>query len=151
MTKTRAIAYWVATGVLAAGLLGSGIQQLSGLEAPGAMAPAYAWGMEELGFPSYLLTLLGVWKILGAVVLLVPGLPVIKEWAYGGCLFLLTGAAFSHFATGGAWYDYLPALFLLMLGVLSWILRPDSRRVAALPWAGIGSLTRGPSAAATAQ
>ena len=150
MTKTRAITYWVVTGVLAAGLLGSGIQQLTGLEAPGAMAPAYAWGMAELGFPPYLLTILGVWKILGAIVLLIPGLPVIKEWAYAGCLFLLTGAMYSHFATGGEWYDYLPALFLLMLGVLSWTLRPQGRRVTALPWAGTTSFTRGASAA-TAQ
>lgn len=136
MSRKRTITYWVVTSLLAAGLLGSGMQQLSGLEAPGAMAPAYAWGMEQLGFPPYLLTILGVWKTLGAVALLVPGLPVIKEWAYAGCLFLLTGAMFSHFVMGGAWYEYLPALFLLVLAVLSWVLRPTSRRLATLPWSG---------------
>lgn len=135
MSRARTIAYWATTGVLVAGLLGSGIQQLTGLEAPGAIAPAYAWGMAELGFPSYLMTILGIWKILAAVVLVAPGIPVIKEWAYAGCFFLLTGAMFAHFATGGAWYDYLPALFLLVLEAASWILRPGTRRIARTPWA----------------
>jgi DoxX-like family len=82
----------------------------------------------HLGYPSYLLVVLGTWKVLGAVALLVPGRPLLKEWAYAGAFFSYTGAIFSHLATG---YD-LAELWLLAvltaLTVLSWALRPPSRR-----------------------
>jgi hypothetical protein len=82
----------------------------------------------HLGYPSYFLVLLGVWKVLGAVALLVPRRALLKEWAYAGAFFSYTGAIVSHLTTG---YD-LGELWLLAvltaLTVLSWALRPPSRR-----------------------
>ena len=130
MSRARSITYWATTGILAAGLIGSGIQQLLRLDAEGAVAPPYAWGIVQLGFPVYVLTILGVWKIAGAIVLLVPRFPLIKEWAYAGIGFLLTGALFAHIAVGHDWVELPPALFLLAFAVISWFLRPSSRRIA---------------------
>jgi uncharacterized membrane protein YphA (DoxX/SURF4 family) len=126
-TKKQKATYWVATIVLASGLIGSGFQQLLRVEGVGALAPAYAWGIEQLGYPGYLLTILGTWKLLGAVAILIPRFPLLKEWAYAGILFLLTGAMFSHLASGHLWYESLPALFLLVLTVMSWYFRPAER------------------------
>ena len=127
MSKLHKVIYWSSTVVLASGLVGSGSQQLLRVEGVGASAPPYAWGIEQLGYPVYLLTILGTWKILGAVAILVPRFPLLKEWAYAGIFFLLTGAVFSHVAAANSWYENLPALFLLMLTIASWYLRPAGR------------------------
>ena len=129
MSRAKTISYWATTGVLASGLLGSGIQQLLRIEAEGAVAPPYAWGIVELGYPLYLLTVLGVWKILGAIALLVPRFPLVKEWAYAGIVFLLTGGLVAHLAVGHPWVELIPAVALLALVVASWFLRPASRRL----------------------
>lgn len=129
MTRRQRILYWAATVVLASGLIGSGVQQVLGVEGEGALAPPYAWGIEQLGYPRYVLPLLGTWKILGAVAILVPRGALLKEWAYAGMFFLLTGAVFSHVASGHAAYELLPALFLLAFTVVSWYFRPDDRRL----------------------
>lgn len=129
MTKTHNILYWLATIVLVSGLLGTGVQQLLKVEAEGALGPALAWGMQQLGYPLYLLTLLGIWKILASIALLVPKLPLVKEWAYAGIFFLLTGALFSHVASGHPWYEMIAATTLLILTGLSWYFRPASRKL----------------------
>ena len=128
-TKKQQIIYWSATIVLASGLVGSGLQQLLNVEAEGGLAPAYAWGIEQMGYPGYLLTILGTWKLLGALAVLIPRFPLLKEWAYAGIFFLLTGAMFSHVASGHTWYELLPAVFLLILTVLSWHFRPADREL----------------------
>lgn len=135
MSKRRTIAYWATTIMLASGMVGSGVQQLLRVEGEGALAPAYVWGMAELGYPAYLLTLLGVWKLLGAVAILAPRFPLLKEWAYAGFGFLLTGAVFSHVAAGDAWYHSMVAVFLLVMTAASWFLRPADRRLDAVPTA----------------
>jgi hypothetical protein len=127
MTRRQKIVYWLSTLVLASGLIGSGVQQLLRVENEGAVAPPYASGIVKLGFPVYVLTILGTWKLLGAVTILVPKYPLLKEWAYAGIVFLLTGAMFSHVASGHAWYELLPAFFLLILTVPSWYFRPADR------------------------
>jgi hypothetical protein len=129
MTKTQRMTYWSSTVVLAAGFLGSGIQQLLRVEGEGALAPPYAWGIMQLGYPVYVLTILGTWKLLGAVAILIPKYPLLKEWAYAGTFFLLTGAIFTHIASGTPWYELIPAVFLLALTILSWYFRPASRRL----------------------
>lgn len=129
MNKTHLIVYWFATVVLALGLLGTGIQQLLRVEAEGALGPAFAWGIQQMGYPVYLLTILGIWKVLGAVALLIPRAPLLKEWAYAGVFFLLTGALFSHIAAGHPWYETIAAVTLLTLTVLSWYARPASRKL----------------------
>ncbi|MFI6901597.1 DoxX family protein [Nonomuraea sp. NPDC050394] len=128
MAKTRRIVYWVSTIGLASGLVGSGVQQILRIEGKEALAPPYAWGIAELGYPVYILTILGVWKLLGALAILLPRYPLLKEWAYAGMFFLFTGGIFSHLAAGDAWYESLPALFLLVLAAASWRFRPDDRR-----------------------
>ncbi len=123
--NAKKIGYWVTT-VLTALLIGSGgIMQI--LRRPDAVA-----GIVNLGYPIYFVVLLGVWKTLGAAAILAPRLPRLKEWAYAGIFFDLTGAAVSHAASGSAIGNVVgPALFtLLALG--SWALRPESRRLGTL-------------------
>jgi hypothetical protein len=129
MTKRRKIAYWITTVWLALALVGSGVQQLLRVEGEGALAPPYAWGIAEMGYPVYVLTILGAWKLLGALAILAPRYPLLKEWAYAGIFFLLTGGIFSHIAAGDAWYHSSIALFVLLLTVGSWYLRPTDRRL----------------------
>ncbi|HLG74686.1 MAG TPA: DoxX family protein [Chloroflexota bacterium] len=119
----------MASVVLAAALVATGVQQLLRVDAVGATAPPFAWGIRQLGYPVYVLTILGTWKLLGAVALLIPKFPLVKEWAYAGVFFLLTGALFSHFASGNPWGEFIPATFLLVLTLLSWYFRPADRRV----------------------
>src|SRR5699024_2505507 len=130
MTKTRKITCWVATVVLILGLLGTGIQQLLQVDAVGALASPFAWEIMELGYPIYILTILGVWKLLGAVAIPIPKYPLLKEWAYAGIFFLFTGALFSHTASDQPWYELIPAVLLLILTLLSWYFRPTDRILA---------------------
>ncbi|MEX2602133.1 MAG: DoxX family protein [Balneolaceae bacterium] len=129
MTKTQKIIYWVATVVLVFGLLASGIQQLLRLEVEGALAPPFAWGIVKLGYPVYVLTILGMWKLLGAVAIVIPKYPLLKEWAYAGIFFLFSGALFSHYASGHIWLEFIPATTLLMMTILSWYFRPADKKL----------------------
>jgi hypothetical protein len=120
--RWRSVGYWLAT-VLVVGELGlGGIWDI-------ARIPHVRDLVAHLGYPPYFLVLLGSWKVLGAVALLVPRRALLKEWAYAGAFFSYTGAIVSHLATG---YD-LGELWLLAvlttLTVLSWALRPPSRRI----------------------
>jgi uncharacterized membrane protein YphA (DoxX/SURF4 family) len=89
--------------------------------------------IEHLGYPAYLLTLLGIWKLLGVVAVLIPKRPLLKEWAYAGFVFLMSGAIFSHVASGDSFFAILPASLLLVLAITSWSLRPADRRVISNP------------------
>jgi hypothetical protein len=117
----RSVGYWLAT-VLVVGELGlGGIWDI-------ARIPYVRDLVVGLGYPSYFLVLLGVWKVLGAVVLVVPRRPLLKEWAYAGTFFTYSGAIVSHLTTGYA-LNELPLLTVLTaLTVLSWTLRPPGRR-----------------------
>ena len=123
--KSKAIGYWVTT-VLTALLIGSGgVMQV--LRTPDAVT-----GIVRLGYPVYFVVLLGVWKALGAIAIVVPGFPRLKEWAYAGIVFDLTGAAVSHAASGSsAGNVFGPTLFAVM-ALASWALRPQSRTLGAL-------------------
>jgi hypothetical protein len=86
--------------------------------------------MAAMGYPSFFMTLLGSWKVVGAVTVAVPGVPRLKEWAYAGMFFDLTGAALSRAASGfGAMHVIIPLVLCAVL-VTSWALRPPSRRLA---------------------
>jgi uncharacterized membrane protein YphA (DoxX/SURF4 family) len=85
--------------------------------------------IEHLGYPAYLLTLLGIWKILGVVAVLIPRFPLLKEWAYAGFFFAMSGAIFSHIASGDPIVAILPSSLLLILTVVSWNFRPADRRI----------------------
>jgi uncharacterized membrane protein YphA (DoxX/SURF4 family) len=83
----------------------------------------------HLGYPVYLLTILGVWKILGAAAVLIPKFPLLKEWAYAGFFFVISGAIFSHIALHDSISEIFPALLLLILTALSWYFRPSDRKI----------------------
>lgn len=84
--------------------------------------------IEHLGYPVYLLTILGFWKILGVIIILIPRFPLLKEWAYAGFFFVMTGAALSHIAIGD-WNEIFPSMLLLVLTLLSWYFRPADRKI----------------------
>lgn len=94
-------------------------------------------GLLALGYPAYFGTLIGAWKILGGVALLAPGRPRLKEWAYAGIVFDLTGALFSHLAAGDPAVKCLGATVYLALTITSWAMRPPSRVLGTLPAFGI--------------
>lgn len=125
MTKTTKIIYWVATLWLSLGMVSTGLVQLfKAKEGPGGVD-----SMAHLGYPPYLMTMIGVCKILGVVVLLIPGFPRLKEWAYAGFFCLMAGAIFSHLAMGDGIGEIFPALLLLVLTAISWYTRPASRKM----------------------
>jgi uncharacterized membrane protein YphA (DoxX/SURF4 family) len=136
MTKTRKITYWIATLWLASGMLSTGVLQLFKARVEGALAPPGVYGITHLGYPVYFLTLLGIWKILGVVALLAPKFPLLKEWAYAGFFFAMSGAIFSHIAVGDPMKELVPSLLLLVLTLVSWYFRPASRKIPALHIAG---------------
>src|SRR5690606_18425574 len=103
--KTKKIIYWIATGLLALGMTAGGVQQL--LQIGG-----YVEIIASLGYPPYWLPLLGVWKILGVIAVLMPRFPLVKEWAYAGFFFAMSGAATSHFVMGQPFTEAIPALVL---------------------------------------
>jgi hypothetical protein len=123
--KTRKIAYWVTTALVAAGMAMGGVMDIM-------RGPEIAEGLAHLGYPLYFGALLGFWKILAAPALLSPGLPRLKEWAYAGIAFDLTGAAFSHASVGDDLGKVITPLVILALAVASWALRPEGRVLGAV-------------------
>ncbi len=131
--KTGKIVYWIATIWLSLGMFSTGMVQILRMESEGALAPPGVWGITQLGYPVYFLTILGVWKILGAIAVLIPKFPLLKEWAYAGFFFVMSGAIYTHIAVGSPMNELLPSLLLLILTVVSWYLRPLDRKIQALP------------------
>ncbi|RZK75476.1 MAG: DoxX family protein [Pedobacter sp.] len=84
--------------------------------------------MINLGYPVYILTIIGVWKILGVIAVLVPKFPLVKEWAYAGFFFAMCGALFSHAAKGDGAIELFGPALLLVLTVISWYFRPADRK-----------------------
>jgi hypothetical protein len=127
--KGKKIAYWATTGLVAF-VIGSG----------GAAQIAQYLGNRHgtvplLGYPMYFFGILGFWKVLGAITILVPRFPLLKEWAYAGIFFDLTGAAASCAAVGGYGaygFHVIAPLAITGLTVASWALRPESRTLGAL-------------------
>ncbi|GLR19075.1 DoxX family protein [Portibacter lacus] len=120
MNKNKII-YWVTTIWLALGMLSTGIVQLIKMKEE-------VDNFIELGYPLYLMTIIGIWKILGVIAILLPKFPLIKEWAYAGFFFVMSGAIISHLVSGHAIQYILPPLLLLVLTLLSWFFRPASRK-----------------------
>jgi len=112
--------YWVTTGLLGLDFLVGGAFQI-------ARSPQAVEGFAHLGYPAYFVGLLGVWKILGALALLVPGLPRLKEWAYAGIFFDVSAGVVSVIAVGDGFGPALLPFAFLVLTLASWALRPASR------------------------
>lgn len=125
MVKTNNIIYWVATLWLSLGMLSTGIVQLMQLKQEANM-------FTHLRYPLYFLTILGVWKFLGVAAVLIPKLPILKEWAYAGFFFAMSGAVFSHLALGDGVKEIFGPLLLLLLTAVSWYWRPAERKALAI-------------------
>ncbi|MBA2937325.1 DoxX family protein [Paenibacillus sp. CGMCC 1.16610] len=121
----RMVAYWTVTIILAFSITLSGIGQLM----------RYGGNVDlvtSIGFPLYITYILGVWKLLGVIAIVIPGFPRLKEWAYSGIFFLMTGAAISHAFVndyGDYGFHIILPLFYAALGIASWSLRPNSRKL----------------------
>ena len=129
MTTRDKIIYWICTLWLASGMLATGVLQLLKMKAEGAVSPPGVEGITHLGYPVYFLTIIGIWKILGVVALLAPKYPLLKEWAYAGFFFIMTGAIFSHLAVNDPIKELFPSLLLLVLTIVSWYFRPVTRKL----------------------
>jgi uncharacterized membrane protein YphA (DoxX/SURF4 family) len=121
MTKKNKIIYWVATLWLALGMTATGIVQLIQMKEEAEM-------IQRLGYPLYFLILLGVWKILGVIAILIPKFPLLKEWAYAGFFFAMSAAVFSHLYCGDSAKELFGPVLLIVLTVVSWYFRPTSRK-----------------------
>ncbi|MEX0648675.1 MAG: DoxX family protein [Balneolaceae bacterium] len=131
MTKTKIkppagragkIIYWIATVWLALGMLSTAIVQLIEMEEEVDV-------ITNLGYPVYILTILGIWKILGVTAVLIPKFPLVKEWAYAGFFFIMSGAVISHLASGDNAITLFGPLLLLILTGVSWYFRPADRKI----------------------
>lgn len=122
MNKTTKIFYWVATIWLSLGMTSTGVVQILKIKEEVEV-------ITKLGYPIYLLTLLGVWKILGVIAVLLPKYPLIKEWAYAGFFFSMSGALFSHLFNGDGAAELFGPSLLLVLTMISWYLRPADRKI----------------------
>ena len=119
----RKVAYWITTALTAFVYVSGGAVDIA--------RPEFAvQGIVHLGYPEYFMVILGVWKVLGGIVVLLPGLPRLKEWAYAGMVFNLTGAAASHAASGDVAGEIATPLVILAIVAMSWALRPTSRKLA---------------------
>lgn len=121
-SRRHIIIYWVTTALVVFELVLGGAWDV-------LREPQTRSLIERLGYPSYFLVILGIWKLLGAVALMIPGFPRLKEWAYAGVVFDLTGAVISLLVSGFIDAGTL-AYPIVMTGIAiaSWALRPPSRR-----------------------
>ncbi|WP_289659821.1 DoxX family protein [Flavobacterium panacagri] len=124
MNKRNRIIYWIATLWLALGMISTGIVQLMQIKEEKEM-------MNHLGYPLYFLTLLGVWKLLGVIAILIPKFGLLKEWAYAGFFFAMSGAVVSHLAVGDSAKELFGPILLIVLTIVSWYYRPENRKCSA--------------------
>ncbi|MFI9505449.1 DoxX family protein [Nocardia sp. NPDC052566] len=129
--SAKTIGYWISTASVVFVLATGGVADL--LHRAGT-----AGGMTELGYPTYVMTILGFWKVLGAMAIAAPRFPLVKEWAYAGAFFDLTGGLASHIAHGSAWNHLLYTSLFAVAVVVSWALRPDNRRLGVAVFRGYG-------------
>lgn len=122
MTKTRRIFYWIFTAWLALGLTSTGIVQV--LRTDDEVS-----NILHLGYPVFVLSILGIWKLLAVPVILLPRLALLKEWAYAGIFFNTSGAFISYLAIGDSFSHAIPPLLLAVLCGISWYLRPADRKL----------------------
>lgn len=123
MEKRNLIIYWIFTALFTIGMLASGIQQVLRTKEMTDM-------VTHLGYPAYFMGIIGTWKILGVIAVLMPGFRLLKEWAYAGFFFVMTGALVSHLAFGDLEVKaILGPVFQTIFILLSWYFRPASRKI----------------------
>ncbi|MCF8254468.1 MAG: DoxX family protein [Bacteroidia bacterium] len=116
------IIYWLSTALLSFGMLGSGISQILHVKEMNEL-------IAHVGYPLYFMYIIGVWKILGVIAILIPNFKLLKEWAYAGFFFLMTGALISHLILGDGGNAIFGPLFQTIFVILSWYFRPADRKL----------------------
>lgn len=122
MEKRKLIWYWIITAILSFCIFIGGMFQA--LQLKGVLQ-----GFKPLGYPNYFISLIGIWKMLGIIAILIPGFKLLKEWAYAGVFFTMTGAVISHIASNDVSVQIIAPIVLAIFTVLSWYLRPSSRKI----------------------
>ena len=123
-SNAKTIAYWVVTIFGPASFVIGGYLHL-------ARDPQVMATLAHLGYPAYFATIMGTWKLLGAIAIVVPGFPRVKEWAYAGFFFDLTGAAATRAFVGDSAADIAAPLVFLGLVMASRALAPARRKIPA--------------------
>ncbi|GAA4166000.1 DoxX family protein [Chryseobacterium ginsenosidimutans] len=119
--KRNTIIYWIFTLWMSLGMVSTAVVQL--LRHKDEVA-----NFTNLGYPLYLMTIIGIWKILGVIAVLIPKFPLLKEWAYAGFFFVMSGAIISHIIVNDSFSKILPAVLLFVLVIISWYFRPVDRK-----------------------
>jgi hypothetical protein len=122
MAKRNKIIYWISTIWLALGMVSTAIVQLMKSREEVDM-------MTGLGYPIYFLMIIGVWKMLGVIAVIIPKFPLLKEWVYAGFFFLMSGAVISHLVVGDAAKELFGPMLLIVLTMVSWYFRPSDRKI----------------------
>jgi DoxX-like family len=122
MEKRKLIWYWIITVILSFCIFSGGLAQTLQLK-------EVVQGFKPLGYPNYFISLIGVWKVLGIIAILIPGFKLLKEWAYAGIFFTMTGAVISHIASNDVSAQIISPVVLAVFTVLSWYLRPANRKI----------------------
>jgi len=122
MEKKKVLWYWIITVMLSFFIFSGGLAQA--LQVEGVLQ-----GFKPLGYPAYFISIIGVWKMLGVIAILIPGFKLLKEWAYAGIFFVMTGAVISHIASNNISAQIIAPFVLAVFAVLSWYLRPADRKI----------------------
>ncbi|SHM13615.1 DoxX family protein [Mucilaginibacter sp. OK098] len=122
MEKRKVIGYWIITVILSFCIFSGGLAQA--MQVKGVIQ-----GFKPLGYPTYFISLIGVWKVLGIIAILIPGFKLLKEWAYAGIFFVMSGAVISHIASNDVSIQIIAPVVLAIFTVLSWYLRPANRKI----------------------
>ena len=122
MEKKKLIWYWIITGILSFCIFMGGLAQALQLKQT-------IEGFKPLGYPTYFISLIGIWKMLGIIAILIPGFKLLKEWAYAGIFFTMTGAVISHIASNDVKAQIIAPIVLAVFTLLSWYLRPANRKI----------------------
>lgn len=121
MEKRKNIGYWITTSILCFCMLG-GVGQLFQVK-------EVVDGFVKLGYPTYFISVIGFWKVMAIIAILIPRFPLLKEWAYAGIFFVMTGASISHIAVNDSAFHIIVPLIIAGLAVCSWYLRPVTRKI----------------------
>ena len=122
MEKRKLIWYWIITAILSFCIFSGGLAQA--LQVDGVIQ-----GFKPLRYPTYFISLIGIWKVLGIIAILIPKFKLLKEWAYAGIFFTMTGAVISHIASNDVSVQIIAPVLLAVFTVLSWHLRPADRKI----------------------
>jgi hypothetical protein len=122
MEKRKQIWYWIITALLSICIFTGGLFQAM-------QAKEVLQGFKPLGYPTYFISLIGIWKMLGVIAILIPNFKLLKEWAYAGIFFTMTGAVISHIASHDVSVQIISPIVLAVFTLLSWYLRPANRKI----------------------